>query len=360
MRSPGDAENKATRIGPIGDGNASIEYDYVNSLFGVRPGIWIKPQLCAGTTCPEGQHKYGDSCEPDDENNCGRHGKKCTATQFSHATAAACQMSNCTITSCDANYHVNAHGICVTCKADEQWNENTKSCERIVAPVDCAALVKNLKVGDTLTFGQYLQTTPVNEDDGPEPIEWRVLDINNENGVLITSKYALSVQKYNLTDGMNVTKNIFPKSALRSWLNGLGSDQNANNHDYSEDNFINAAFDDNQLKCIQTVTRTYDKDTTASDKIFILTKDEATDYFSSDTDRILYSTDYMTSKYWLNIYYEGYCTEGRCMIPWWLSSISSTVPYYVEFDGRIDGSLYLASPQVTQTFGVRPTLWLKK
>lgn len=46
----------------------------------------------------------------------------------------------------------------------------------------------------TVTFGRYEQDN--NLGNGPEPIEWIVLDSNNGE-VLLLSKYGLDVKKYN-------------------------------------------------------------------------------------------------------------------------------------------------------------------
>ena len=358
LRSPGNAENKATKIGLKGIDSAGLDFVDVNNLLGIRPSLWIKPQMCADSMCPQGKHKYGESCEPDDNNNCGRHGKKCDVSQFSHATAVACELSNCIITGCDTDYHLDNHGVCVTCHTDEQWNENTKACEKIITPVDCAALVNGLKVGDTITFGQYLQSVPSSDTDNLEPIEWRVLDINNENGVLIVSKYILGLQKFKLSEYTTDEPVVrYPRSALRSWINGLGADENADKHDFSEDNFIYSAFNDEQLKCIHTVTRTYTGQT-ANDKVFILNKEEAENYFSSNADRKAYATPIQTSLHGISLYVSD-CSEGRCAYEWWLPDLMISWPYIVNRIGDF-ASVRGSAPTFTKDLGVRPAIWLKK
>ena len=66
--------------------------------------------------------------------------------------------------------------------------------------------------GEVITFGAYEQDG--NYDNGPEPIEWIVLDIQ-EGGMLLLSKYGLASKPFCDTDKTNV----WGESSLRKWLN---------------------------------------------------------------------------------------------------------------------------------------------
>lgn len=70
-----------------------------------------------------------------------------------------------------------------------------------------------LSLGDHLTFGLYEQDGDWENDE--EPIEWLVLDIQN-NKALLLSQYALNSKPYN-TDYEAVS---WENSSLRQWLNG--------------------------------------------------------------------------------------------------------------------------------------------
>lgn len=52
-------------------------------------------------------------------------------------------------------------------------------------------------VGSSIYFGQYEQDN--NSGNGPEPIEWIVLDIQDDRALLI-SKYGLDIQPYKYED----------------------------------------------------------------------------------------------------------------------------------------------------------------
>ena len=67
-------------------------------------------------------------------------------------------------------------------------------------------------VGGIVTFGRYEQDG--NEENGPEPIEWIVLDVKDGKSLLI-SRYALDIVPYHTKD-INIT---WEKCSLRSWLN---------------------------------------------------------------------------------------------------------------------------------------------
>ena len=361
LRGPGDDGNhESAVVGLSGGSSTALDYIDVNTVTGLRPSLWIKPQLCAGAMCPDGQHKYGETCEPDDNSNCGRHGNKCESGSFSHATSVACEAGGCQITGCESGYHLNAHGVCVTCKETEAWDESTKSCQTIVQSVDCDSLVNNVHVGDIVTFGQYIQTISTSAPSEPEPIEWQVLDIDDEKGVLVISKYVLDIVAFNVKS--ENSRLYYPESTLRSWLNGLDSSHNRAKKDYSQKNFIDTAFNDEQLKCINSETRKYTiKSGTVdvSDKIIIINKDEAARYFASDAQRKAFATQAMTSTY--DYYFvdpENECVDGRCAVSWWLPDLDVyAMVLYVSGIGEV---VEKGVPVTAPTLGVRPAFWLKK
>ena len=75
---------------------------------------------------------------------------------------------------------------------------------------------KGISVGDHILFGYYPQrSAPGTDNFDPEPIEWRVLDIQDRNAVII-SEYLLDATVYYF-DMADVT---WEMSSLRKWLNG--------------------------------------------------------------------------------------------------------------------------------------------
>jgi hypothetical protein len=125
-----------------------------------------------------------------------------------------------------------------------------------------------------LLFGHYEQDG--NTSNGPEPIEWIILD-TNENGALLLSRYLLDCVPYN-TECTNVT---WETCTLRSWLNN---------------DFLNTAFSDAEHDIIISSyvinnSNTYYNTTGGADtydKLFCLSTDEIINYyyfnsFHSDT-----------------------------------------------------------------------------
>ncbi|MBQ2706559.1 MAG: hypothetical protein IJF60_07080, partial [Agathobacter sp.] len=69
------------------------------------------------------------------------------------------------------------------------------------------------KQGNILTFGTYEQDNNLNN--GKEPIEWIVLR-NENNKLLVVSKYVIDLQQYHSSDDEPIT---WEQSEVREWLN---------------------------------------------------------------------------------------------------------------------------------------------
>lgn len=189
------------------------------------------------------------------------------------------------------------------------------------------------QIGDIITFGAYTQ-----DSRGSSPIEWIILDIDNEK-MLVISRYALDQQKYNAKD----TDVTWKTSSIRQWLNGT---------------FYNAAFTAEDQNRIEKVTVSADRNPyhntdpggSTKDKVFLLSIEEAERYFDSDTERICRATIYAINQG----AYESTKTGGSW---WWLRSpgSSGSDAASVNSDGSIDyddGSV--ASAKGT----VRPAMWI--
>ena len=117
-------------------------------------------------------------------------------------------------------------------------------------------------------FGWYEQDG--HENNGPEPIEWEILD-ENENGTLLISRYVLGYHRYN----SEYTIVTWETCSLRNWLN---------------DDFYNTAFDDNMKAKINTVTLVNEDNpysgtpggNDTNDKIFCLSLSELLRYYPFD------------------------------------------------------------------------------
>lgn len=121
-----------------------------------------------------------------------------------------------------------------------------------------------------------------------EPVKWRVLS-KEENSLFLLSDQNLDVKPFH----PEKKSMSWLGCTLRSWLNGLGKDNNDASIDYSGEgkNFIGTAFSENEQTAIQQ-TATGDLTT---DRIFLLSEEEAKDStngFTTDETRKSTNTAY--------------------------------------------------------------------
>ena len=173
----------------------------------------------------------------------------------------------------------------------------------------------------TIAFGRYPQASK-NEN---APIEWLVLK-NDGSKALLISKYALDCQKYNTTD----TSVTWETCTLRKWLNGT---------------FISNAFShEEQAMILSTTTESAD----TKDRVFLLSEDEAWEYFSSDSTRQCQGTAYCYAQGADKVGENGNCG-------WWLRSPQRSS--YADFVADC-GSNTVISVTTNDGIAVRPALWI--
>lgn len=116
-----------------------------------------------------------------------------------------------------------------------------------------------------IVFGVYEQDG--DESNGPEPIEWEVLD-SDENGTLLVSRYVLDLQSYNLL----YEDMTWETSYLRQWLNS---------------EFLDRAFTANEQSLIR-ITKLSNPDNakegteggnSTQDRVFCLSMEEILAYY---------------------------------------------------------------------------------
>ena len=157
-------------------------------------------------------------------------------------------------------------------------------------------------------------------------IFWRVLDVQDSK-VLIISESTLETRAYHELGG-EIT---WEHSTIRNYLN---------------DEFLNSTFSTEEQRRIMETAVINDEnpiygthggnDTT--DKIFLLSIDEAKEYFAEDSARIAYGADGNLS--W-----------------WWLRSPGNS--NHVAADVYIDGCIYdNNNTYIDDNSGIRPALWL--
>lgn len=189
--------------------------------------------------------------------------------------------------------------------------------------------VKNANIGDTVIFGTYEQDN--NGSNGQEPIEWIVLDKKGMSLFLI-SKLALDCQEYY---GYETFSYRWENSGIRNWLNN---------------DFYSKAFSADE----QTAIQIYDSETSAEDKVFLLSQEEAEKYFSNNELRKCAQTDYMkmTISPGMDEDPENTTVCWYLRLPvsnlWYVSYVSNDgYINYIPFDSDYYFNIY-----------VRPALWI--
>ena len=193
--------------------------------------------------------------------------------------------------------------------------------------------LKSVSVGNHLSFGNYKQGANAEI----QPIEWRVLEVR-EGKALVISERLLEYVPYHKTDA-NVT---WKTCTLRKWMNG---------------EFLKEAFTADEQKKIAAVTRENPKNpdygtkggAATKDRIFALNIDEAWKYFSSDEDRIGYTTEY--------VHAQGFDSSDRAEY-WWLCSPGHLGNFAADVV-NYGNVTRLGNVVNSKGVAVRPAFWLK-
>ena len=203
-------------------------------------------------------------------------------------------------------------------------------------------LLKNSKVGDIVYFGTYEQDNDTSN--GKEDIEWLVL-AKKGNRILVISDKALDCQTYNSSE----TSVTWETCTLRKWLNN---------------DFINAAFSDDEKAMIPTVTASADKNpeydtdpgNATKDKVFLLSIVEAEKYFSSDETRKCAPTAYAKAQGASTI--NTYKTPSGAATCWWWLRSPGLSQLKAAFDGRVGDVDEYGNHVDDDRVAVRPAMWI--
>ena len=219
---------------------------------------------------------------------------------------------------------------------------------------------------DCIYFGNYWQNDTngdgvANEQDEKEPIKWRVLSVNGDD-VFLVADQNLDVRPYN-----EIYEEVTWKTCtLRSWLNGYDASLNKTGKDYTQDNFMDAAFNEEEQAAIPVTTvlniSPTDQvvvDTDTNDQVYLLSIEEimSKEYGFTDSNRFepgeevrhCTNTDYVANKphmapkdtptfWWLR-------SQGKNL---WYASFLRTYGFYSQNGINVDVSY----------IGVRPALHL--
>ena len=196
----------------------------------------------------------------------------------------------------------------------------------------------NIKVGDVVNFGHYEQDN--NYNNGSEPIQWRVLDIDYNSGrALLLSVYGLETMAYHW-DAAPVT---WENSSLRQYLNS---------------NFYKGVFSDTERPQIAQTRNsnppspsygTYGGNDTF-DYVFLLSINEARYYFPSEGSRKASPTQLARA-------HGAYGTADVNCAWWWLRSPGQKTNCASSINSI--GVLLDTGPVVSDVTGmIRPAIWV--
>lgn len=187
-------------------------------------------------------------------------------------------------------------------------------------------------VGGEIEIGRYFYDSPADT----APIKWQVLAVVGEKALII-SKRVLDCMRYHDVDEDITWEN----SSIRKWLNN---------------DFIASAFSDAERKIIiPTIinTRTnaiYNTQggNTTTDKIFLLSIDEAAYYLNSEEKRVAQVTKFAKQK-------GLFVSNKKCW--WWLRNPGNNQHYAadVDYGGDID---FYGSDVYNSVSGIRPVVWI--
>ena len=188
----------------------------------------------------------------------------------------------------------------------------------------------NIKVGDVVKFGRYYQ----NNSQKKEPIEWIVLARPLNNQALLISKYALDCKQYHRKN-IDIT---WENCSLRKWCNGY---------------FIENAFNEKERQLIVERENRNNAGNNTKDKVFLLSVDEASRYFTRSNERQCYPTKFAVT----NGVYQGSGRSNGRRCCWWLRSQGTygSDAAFIYHDGSVCGGGNI----VNDDGAVRPALFLK-
>lgn len=225
--------------------------------------------------------------------------------------------------------------------------EDSEEKRESIKPQYYEILLSRASAGDTVSFGSYEQDG--DESNGKEEIKWIVLE-KEADRILVISESALDHQPYNTV----CTDVTWSNCSLRQWLN---------------DEFLNAAFTEQEKAAIPVVDVSADENpkyntdpgSATQDKIFLLSIEEVSRYFSSDSARTVHPTVYAKEQ-------GSFVEETTDNSWWWLRSPGKNRSYAasVFVNGVVNYSgYYTITGNFNQGRGVnywggsvRPVLWI--
>lgn len=203
--------------------------------------------------------------------------------------------------------------------------KSNKGSEDIAAAVS----IEEAQIGNIVEFGDYEQDNDLS--DGNEPIEWIVLD-EQDGRLLLLSRYIIDAKPYH-EEYEDIT---WEQSGLRFWLNDIFYEEAFTWEERERVQEVQLSNPDNPEHGTEGGNDTIDS-------VFLLSIDEAEQYFSSESARKAEGTAYANER-------------GFCPTWWWLRSPGCDASHaaFVHYYGYVAAG----GDPVDFATGVRPALWL--
>ncbi len=207
-------------------------------------------------------------------------------------------------------------------------------------------IFRSASEGDIVCLGSYEQDN--NEWNGPESIEWKVLE-KEEDRILVLSRHVLDERQYDSKYARFILSGdqkdldydnpiaTWENCSLRQWLNQWFMEYA---FEESEQAYILEASigEEDHLDTEET------NESSVTDKIFLLSPEEVTTYFSSRDDRKSMGSQAVSGKEDQYLYAAGWWTRN--------ASKSGKTALLIDYWGAIE------KRSVEERAGVRPAMWI--
>ena len=235
------------------------------------------------------------------------------------------------------------------------FRTGVRPCIRVRIPAaDTADTVGDLssaQVGDLITIGRYEQDNDL--DNGPETIQWRVLD-KKDGKLLVISDKALDYISYSY-EWDQVEKSVWATSCSRGWLNNY----------FMQTAFTSAEQARISLSDIHTdPSPGFDNDPgpDTQDYVFLLSAQETEQYFPTAESRRVLLSDYVHPHNKIRINRQGWGTNAtRIHGDWGLRSPNKygTFAYILDYQ-----TIYWTAGDIWYDGGgfegdIRPAMWIE-
>ena len=287
LRNPG--ANGCTTVVKM-DGSFDIHCEHYTSNNVVRPALWIWRGEEA--ECEEGTYSCNGTIRQVCRNGFWNADEICGYTcnsetlQCEECESGAYRCKGCSLQRC----------------IDGGWEDDSE-CEFGCDPSKARCYTGIPIVGNLISFGSYEQDN--NHENGSEPVEWRVLETDGNN-ILLLAERGLDVQMF------DDDSSDWRESVIRAWLNI---------------DFYNTAFTPDEWgKIVSSSVTTESKfEGTESfatvDNVFLLSQSEVERYFPESCGRLASPTEYAVANNAQTVWSAKDCNgKSSNSAAWWLRS----------------------------------------